>query len=135
MPSLDLSEALLEPTFQDCFTVTRRATATNDFGEVVNTNTIFNNVRGVVEPDGDNALLRGIDEQHAGKTLSIITRFRLQTAVTGCQPDLVTWHGSTYVVRVCEDVTGYGGGWIESVCTSQDYTDAPPAPVPSGYAL
>jgi hypothetical protein len=127
MPQLDMSQAILEPWFVDQYLVKRRLTGTNKYGEVqvgLHEFTAY----GVVTIHDDNALKRGADEQHAAKTIHIVSQTRLRTAVEGYQPDLVLWHGSEFVAIKNEDYTGYGAGWTQTTLTSQKFMDPAPGP-------
>lgn len=124
MPQLDMSEALLEPMFQDSFIVVRRATSTNAFGETTITATSASAI-GIVTIKGDEDLDRGADEQHAAKTIEVITRYPMRTATQGFQPDIVQWHGDNFIVQSIEDYSGYGKGWFDVLATSIDFLDLP----------
>lgn len=126
MPTLDLSDSLLEPTFLDRFLVKRRAETVNQYGE---STTVITQIYayGTVDAASPNDLDRGADEQHQGKSIAIVTRFRLRGVSAGYQPDLVVWHGDSFVVAKVEDYTGYGAGWVQVECRSIDFVDEPPS--------
>jgi hypothetical protein len=42
------------------------------------------------------------------------------------QPDQIEWHGSLYVVRLLEDYSGYGQGFVHTVAESVQSIDPPP---------
>lgn len=125
MPLLDVTSVLTSPMFADNFQVTRRVDAVGTNGR--NTVTASTSTQsGVVQPDGDNTDERPETYGTGRKTISVITKFRLQAQVNGCLPDLVTWRGDTYLVETIEDLTNYGAGFIEATCTSQDGQNAAP---------
>jgi hypothetical protein len=135
MPSLDLSEAF-DPEIIDTFDVIRRKQVTNDFGEADNGSTVFSAVTGVVDAGDDNKIAIHTDEQHFGKTISVVTKFRLRgvSKVGSAEyaPDLILWNGDYFKVIVVEDYSRYGLGWIQAQCTSEDFVDqAPPIGVRS----
>lgn len=127
MPSLDLSDALLEPTFQDFFTVKRRAETVSSQGFSVKIPTSFR-ANGVVTITSGNDLDRGPDEQHQGKSIHIVTRAQLTGVAPGFQPDIIFWHGDNFVVQKVEDYSGYGLGWLQIEATSIDFLDQAPSP-------
>jgi hypothetical protein len=43
------------------------------------------------------------------------------------QPDHVLWHGSTFVIRLLEDYSGYGRG-VHAIAESVQAVDPPPLP-------
>ena len=121
-----MSDALLEPMFQDSFGIERRAVSTNQYGETamkIESLVSF----GVVDITGSQELDRGEDQEHARKTIEIVTRFNLRPASVGFEPDLVIWHGDRYLVTRVDDYSGYGLGWYQVEATSQDFMDAPQA--------
>lgn len=125
MPSLDLSEALFEPSFLDQFVVKRRRQVMDQYGIAAITTQLIA-AFGTVTTSSGNDLKRGADEQHAEKNIHIVTSFRLRGATVGYQPDLVTWHGDDFLVKKVEDYTGYGIGWVQVECASIDFMDQPP---------
>lgn len=129
-PSLDLSDALTDDNLTDSFSVVRRVETVNGYGEsTVATNTI-SPVYGVVTAGDDNKNKRGADEQHADKSITVITAFRLQGPAqvggTGYQPDVVIWGGDSYIVNSVDDYSHYAAGFVQAKCSSIDSVDAPP---------
>lgn len=125
MPLLDVTSVLTSPMFATTFQVTRRVDAVGTNGRNVVTPTTTTQT-GVVQPEGDNSDERPEEYGTGRKTISVITKFRLQKQVNGCLPDLVIWRGDTYLVQEVDDLTEYGAGFIEAICTSQDGQDAAP---------
>lgn len=124
MPALDMSDALLEPQLQDCFTVLRRSEAINEFGENVITVQRIRDVEGVVSP-GNSHLERGPDMQNMPQVIEIDTTFRLQGPSPGRQADVVLWSGDNFLVTSINDSARYGFGWVHAVCSSIDNLDLP----------
>lgn len=129
MPLLDVSELALDPDFADTFTVTRRVESF-DHGRLVPMPTDYPNVIGVVCMAGPNDLKRLPEGQYSGKIISIVSTFRLmlsgQVGGTTYQPDVITWHGSKYLVIWVDDYTQFGGGQIEAMAESMTTQDPPP---------
>lgn len=113
------------PDNLDRFTVLRTTSTTNDFGETVLTPTPLP-ARGVVTTGRPNQLERGPDEQHGTKSITIVTRFRLQLASPGFDADGIEWHDDTFVVVEIDDYTAYGPGFIQAVAESVGYLEEPP---------
>jgi len=133
MPSLDLSEAYLEPSFLDTFQVVRRVETISQEGRsVVSTTRI--NATGVVDAASPNDLQRLGDMQFVDGAISIVTKFKLFDASqqvqngknTSYQPDLVFWAGAYYLVRTLENYSRYGIGWVQAICIEQTYVATPP---------
>lgn len=121
------NQVVLDPLLADKFNVTRRAESVGANGRTVVTPTTTNNVVGVVTMYEDIELLRQEfpEIQFATRVISIVSKFKLQTAVQGYQPDYVTWRGDTYAVKRVSPYPQFGAGFYETVATSIDLTDAP----------
>lgn len=134
MPELDVSELTIDPDLAATqFLVIRRVQVMNAFGERTNQVQRFAPF-GQVAPTGDNSLVREDSYQMAGKSIQVITAFRLRMAAkdnaTTYDPDIVIWRGDSYVVKSVEDYSQFGAGMIVAECGSIDYVDqAPMLPV------
>ena len=120
-PQLDVSAALTNPYTLDVFNVLRRPETINVFGESsVAEQQTFENVYGIVTPDGDASLARSAEMQTQVKVLSVISRFALrgnrEASGTNFQPDLVVWDGNSYIVRNVEDYSRYAAGFVKASC-------------------
>ena len=127
MPWLNPTLALTNPRFCEQFTITRRQEIVNSYGETTTVNSTLLATGVVNITFGSNELERGPDEQHQGKSISITTKFRLYGEVVGYQPDLITWHGDTFLVTKIEDYLGFGAGFVQAEARSIDFVDAPPS--------
>lgn len=129
MPTLDVSEAF-DPSFWDQITVLRRVQGLSQTGRVQITTTTFT-MQAVVVAASPNDLQRVPDYQHMGKAISVYSITpRLQgpaidTAGVQTQPDHIVWHGSTFVVKLLEDYSGYGRGFTHVVAESVHTPDPP----------
>lgn len=122
MPYINITEALLSPMLADAFTVVRRSAYVNDKGRsVVSAQNIA--VRGVVNSAGPNDLVRVPEEQHMGRVLSIVSKFPLRGPAPGFQPDVILWHGDTFVVIVVDPYPQYGPGFSQAIVSSTDSID------------
>ena len=129
MPSLDLSDAFNESTFLDAIVVLRRQEIVSSKGRsTVSTSQIptYANVD-AASPD---QLERLADAQFQGKTLSIVTKFRLrgvsEQGSSGYQPDVIQYNGDSYIVQLIDDYSRYGVGWIQALATSINFVDQSP---------
>ena len=131
MPSLDMSDALLEPQFQDNFAILRRKQSVSDKGRAVISASRIDGF-GVVTAASPNDLERLGDYQFQGSALSIVTKYKLRgvskTEPEGqqYQPDIIEWGGSFYLVVTIQDYSRYGSGFIQAICVSTTYTDDAP---------
>jgi galactose-6-phosphate isomerase len=137
VPTLDLSDAF-DPEFIDDFVVIRLTETINTHGRNDLTEKAMS-AQGVVVPTSPDDLNRLPEGSYMGKSITIITQFRIQGpakdevgAIT--QPDEILWHGSRFVVRMLDDYSGFGAGFVSAVAVSIDSVDPPPIPAPLGSA-
>jgi galactose-6-phosphate isomerase len=141
MPSLDMSDVLLESMFQDAFAVIRRRETISPKGRSIITPYRYNNVIGVICAASPNDLERLGDYQCQGSALSIVTKFKLQGIAKAAvapgidsagqprpqyQPDTIFWNGSYYLAVTVENYSRYGAGFIQCIAVSSDYIDDQP---------
>ena len=122
-------DVVLDPLISDKFNIIRRTeTVSSVNGRSSTTNVTTNNVCGVVDMFSDRELIREQfpEMQYATNVISIVCKKKLQTAVTGFQPDLVVWRGDNYVVQKCSPYPQFGSGFYQATCSSIDLTDASP---------
>jgi len=130
MPYLDVTELLTDPEIAgELFTVIRRQQIVGATGGVTTSNTTYT-ARGSIGPVPPDQIAREPEQQYQGKTLSVVTMFRLrgasQLAGNEFQPDLIQWKGDYYVVTALDDYTAYGAGMVQAICTSIDWIDRAP---------
>ena len=119
--------------------VQRRAATVDQYGRVQTSTTSFT-MQAVVVAASPNDLARLPDYEIMHKTIGIYSISpRLQGPAVDeigqqTMPDLILWHGSTYVIRLIDDYSGYGRGFIHSVATSIQAVDPPPMPEALGSA-
>lgn len=116
MPSLDVSDVLLDPDFMskgiDC---KRTAVTVGDNGrsQTTITNSKFN---GVVTSNDGFKLDRKPDGTVIKGAINIHTRFVLTEGDAGHQADEITWQGREYIVSQTLPNTQYGRGFIKAIC-------------------
>jgi hypothetical protein len=120
MPSLDVDDAF-DPSMLDNITVVRRAIVVDQYGrgQITDTPHAALAVIGAASPDD---LRRLPEAEMQEKTIGVWTPFRLQGAAMDAMgnqmhPDQIQWHGDTYIVRVLDDWSGYGRGFVYAVAT------------------
>lgn len=136
MPGIDVTGILLDPDIAGTpFTVIRRSEIVSNFGLSTVRSKSIPNVRGSVQPTGENSLVREAAFDVQAKTIKVITTFRLRGVSTQAganyKPDLILWNGDYYEVRVINDYSQFGGGFIDAECTSIDYVDQAPNASPT----
>jgi hypothetical protein len=132
MPSLDVNDGF-DPSFMDSIQVVRRAIVVDQYGrgQITDTPHAAQAVIGAASPDD---LRRLPEAEMQEKSIGVWTPFRLQGAAMDAMgnqmhPDQIQWHGDTYIVRVLDDWSGYGRGFVYAVATAITAT-----PVPMGLA-
>lgn len=116
-PQLDVSSVLLDPMFATSFDVVRRAETVGANGRTALAPTSYPGQVGVVTPADPDKLERGADGQQQTRAINIRTRFALRDASSGTAPDLVTYDGSQYEVKMVKPWR-YGRGWYTALATS-----------------
>ena len=124
MPWLDVSDVVLDPQLADTVVVTRRADAISTKGRSTVTPTTFSAI-GVVTAKDPSKLMRRDDAQLIERAISFVTKARVQSAVTGYQPDQITYNGVVYTVDSVLPFTRYGAGFVEVLALSMYASDPP----------
>ena len=131
MPSLDFSDILSDPDIAgESFSVIRRQEIVDSYGNVSTVNTTFPAV-GQITPIGDNSVIRDAAFIAMSNAIHVVTTFRLQGPAgyggETYQPDVIVWHGGNYIVKTLNELTNYGGGFVEADCMSIDLVSPGPA--------
>lgn len=131
MPTLDVSDIILDPMFAERLTIERRPETVGNNGRTTQLPQVITpKPIGVVLPIdtaiGGNALERTPDEQHRGAQLEVHTKFRLRGPSPNYQPDVLVYEGNRYVVTIVNNYSKYGAGFIKAEVTSMDAIDNPP---------
>lgn len=125
MPDIDVSELLLDPDFVETIQLTRRAEVIGNNGRMTTSNTVHNIIASV-QPQSDQPMIRGPDQQNLPQLIAVITKFRVRPISPGYQPDLVLWNGTIFVVNKVYNWSHYGQGYVKAECSSMDHLDQPP---------
>lgn len=138
MSFIDVDDVIFDPFVAGQFvTVIRRRQEVDERGEGVEALTTISNVVASVTPTGDNSLVREEAFSSESQSIRVITAYRLRgqnrEPSTGRSflPDLVLWHDDYYIVKVVNDYTPYGPGFIDAECESIDYQQAPAQNAPA----
>ena len=120
MPTLDVSDVLSSPEFQDNFSVLSTSNVMGVGGVGVETVTGPFAALGVVVP-GKSSLRRRDDGARVTAYIDIWTRYPLTNGVktddvTSREADVVTWRGRQFTVISIEDWTDFGSGFIHASC-------------------
>lgn len=117
MPSLDVSDVLLDPDFMSKGIVcTRTAVIVGDNGRSQTTVTTHT-FNGVVTSNDGFKLDRKPDGTVIKGAINIHTRFVLTEGDVGHQADEIKWQGRDYIVSQTLPNLQYGRGFIKAICT------------------
>lgn len=122
MATLDVSDVLLCPEFTDNYIIHRSVETISSNGRPVSTITGLPSF-GVVCMASAGDLKRYPELQMLERVLSIVTKTRLQSAVSGAQPDIIQWRGDNYVVKAIDPYPQYGQGFYQVIAASIDLMD------------
>ena len=116
MPTLDVSEVLSSPEFQDSFTVTSASRVISVDGIAIDGTPVTRTAYGVVIPDPD-SMIRQDDGTRLSAAIDIYTQEQLTDGykvndTTQQNADVILWNGGQYVVDARSDFTNYGDGFI-----------------------
>ncbi len=124
MPSIDVSDVLLDPDFTDTITVTTTTRVVGTNGRATDTVASPFSFVAVVIPTSQRLILQSDGALRDG-AIEIYTTYALSGGVktsdtVSRQPDVVTWHGREYVVASVEDFSAFGAGFIHATANLQN---------------
>jgi hypothetical protein len=131
MPLIDVDDILTDPDFVEPITVLRRAQQISNTGRVSTLNQTFAGILACVQPQSDQPMIRGPEQQSLPGLISVHTLFRIRGIAPGYQPDIVIWNGTQFVVNKVYNWSQYGRGYVMAECSSMDSTDQPPDSAPA----
>lgn len=125
MPMLDVSFVTADPMLADTFSVRRQEQVITERGRVETTDTLFENLTGVVTQQDPAELMKRDDGQFVPRSIFVASRFAFRNVVEGFQPDIIIWNGTEYWVRQVYSYSRFGTGMYEVVASSQAAMDQP----------
>lgn len=121
MPSLDVTEVLLDPDFCDPSLVCQRQVQSLDEDNFVTNTTQEIPFSGVVTVDRSLEAQRMIAGQNIAGAILIVTQFRLTRGNRqGLDADIVPYEGYSYRVTKVDPYTRYGAGFVQAHCELLD---------------
>ncbi len=118
MPTLDVTNVLLDPLFVERLTCIRTAETVNEYGENEQTGTEKSFFGVVTTMDGE-WLQREEDAGRSGEVILVHTKFTLLGLRNGGQPDTVLWQGRPYTVKRIYDWSRFGRGFVAAELEAQ----------------
>lgn len=121
-------DILFDPLIVDRFNILRRQETVGSNGRSTTTTTTIPNCCGTVNMFSDREVIREKfpEMEYATNIIVVIAARKLQTEVTGFQPDIVQWRSDNYLVKKVSPYPQFGIGFYQSVCASVDFTDSSP---------
>lgn len=128
MPDIDVSN-LLDDSFiaAEAFDIIRRRVVMQANGTEQVIQTIIQ-ASGSITPVGDNTMIRTDAFTSQANAVKVITQFRIHGEARDAngnrfQPDLIRdSDGNTFIVRVVNEWSRFGAGFIEADCEQIDYS-------------
>lgn len=123
MAQIDVSDVVLDPDFQDSFTVIRSIETVDGHGrgQLTPTPTL---AWGVVQAASGRTMELTPDAVRTNEMLEIWTEYGLQEATDQTQADVVLWKGKQFMVTHVDDWTNWGQGYRHAVLTRKDLLPA-----------
>lgn len=125
MPWLNPGVVAGSPFLSDDFQITKQVQVVSDLGRVETTREHRAGF-GIVTQAGAGDLARYPEFQNADNVISVITESELRGPTPGAQPDIITWAGTSYLVKKVLPYPRYGQGWYKVLATSQNAIDLMP---------
>lgn len=115
MPLIDVTDVLSDPDFVDDFTVIRSTRTVDQHGHAIDLPGQFYTF-GSIQPTNGNTLMLLPEAERVGSFITIYTMFPLISLSDTTAPDRIIWHNKTYQVKMLNDWTDYGQGWVRAIC-------------------
>lgn len=116
MASLDISEVLDDPLFNDAATLERRAISINQYGESVITST-SEPIVVVAYSAGDDIRKMMPEGSLLDDIIEVISKTNIKVDADGRIGDAVIWNGKRYIaIKTVGDYTNFGEGFVHVIC-------------------
>jgi hypothetical protein len=123
MATIDVSEVLQDPNFQDSFGVLRSVETVDSHGRG-SQNSSRSIAIGVVQPASGRAMELTPEATRTSEMLEIWTQFGLQEATDATAADIVIWKSKQFVVVKVDDWDNWGEGYVHVVLSRKDLLPA-----------
>ena len=119
MASLDVSEALDCLDFQDAFSIIHRRSIVNDSGENELTETQPLLASGIIQAAGGKDLERVPEAFRSHEAIRIYYKGDLSSDEKGDYSDVVLWDGKSWQVKIVDDWSNWGEGYVKAICVME----------------
>lgn len=126
MPLLNPGIVVDSPFLSDDFMVTRQKQTINTKGRAEIETPEHCKAFGIVTQAKQRDIESLPDLRTDQNVISIVTRHVLRVNTPGYQPDVVTWAGTSYLVRAIKAYPRFGQGWYIALAVSQNAVDIMP---------
>lgn len=123
MPTIDVTDIVLDPDFSEPVTIVRRHETINTYGESV-VDSVEIPIQAVVTSGPKPGMERMPEGQLQTDIINVHCQQRLVGPSNGNQPDIVIWRGRQFVVTKVNDYSHFGRGFVSAECSSMDYLDS-----------
>lgn len=115
MPLLDVSDVLSDPMFADVLTLYRSTETVSGHGRGV-LSTVTSTISGVVTSADGDVLARLPEGDRTEGSITVHTVTVLTSGQGSIGPDELDWAGQRYIVRIVNDYSRYGAGFVCATC-------------------
>lgn len=122
MGTIDVSDVLEDPDFQDSFQLIRQSETVDVHGRAVDTPGTTVELTGVVQPASGETMQIIPEATRSVGMIEIWTQYNVQGETDTDAPDLIVWQGKHYIVSRTDPWTNWGVGWVHAVCVRRELT-------------
>lgn len=115
MPLVDVTEVLSDPDLVEDFAVIRSTRTVDQHGRTVDVPGQFYTF-GSIQPTSGHTLMILPEAERVGSFITVVTMFPLIALSPTQAPDRIIWHNKAYQVKLLNDWTDYGQGFVSAVC-------------------
>lgn len=115
MALIDVSSLMNDPDFVNKFTIIRRSSRVNTFGENELYDTYVSAIGSIQAGNGD-TLLRLPEAARKQNAMTIYTKTELRSDECGGYSDIILWKNQRFQVLVISPWSNFGEGWYMCDC-------------------
>lgn len=126
MPIIDPGMVASSPFLADEFTITRVTQAVSELGRMQQAG--YTNLCGfgIVTSASDKDLERLPEYDQIEAAIKVVTNHELRVVTPGAKADVITWAGTSYMVKSVKPYPRFGRGWYVAIAVSQNAVDIMP---------
>lgn len=119
MANIDVSELMLDPDFVDAFSIVRRSTTVNQYGENVLADTSTIQTFGSIQPTPARELQRLPESLRMRDVRTFWCKVEFYPDSSGNYPDILLYGTTRYQIISIEPWMNFGQGWNKGLCVRE----------------